>query len=257
MLKGIDKGGAAPWCPLGLRGNVVAMLPLIGILIVIVGFALRLNALLVVTLAGVATGLASGQSLPDVIAAFGKAFVDSRYIAIVWLALPVIGLAERSGLKERSREVISRIQAATAGRVLLVYLALRQATSALGLVSLGGHAQMVRPLVAPMAEGAADNTHGSLPSRTRERIKSMAAASDNVGMFFGEDVFVAIGSILLIRGFLEQNGIVVEPLQLARWAIPTAIIAFVVHGARLLMLDREIAAAVHTEHEAATTEPRA
>ncbi|NCW43962.1 MAG: DUF969 family protein [Gemmatimonadaceae bacterium] len=100
------------------------MLPLIGILIVIVGFALRLNALLVVTLAGVATGLASGQSLPDVIAAFGKAFVDSRYIAIVWLALPVIGLAERSGLKERSRDVISRIRAATAGRVLLVYLAL-------------------------------------------------------------------------------------------------------------------------------------
>jgi uncharacterized membrane protein len=54
-------------------------------------------------------------------------------------------------------------------------------------------------------------------------------------------VFVAIGSILLIRGFLEQNGIVVEPLQLARWAIPTAIIAFVVHGARLLLLDRQIA----------------
>ena len=92
------------------------MLPLIGILIVIVGFALRLNALLVVTLAGVATGLASGPSLTDVIAAIGKAFVDSRYIAIVWLALPVIGLAERSGLKERSREVISRITAATAGR---------------------------------------------------------------------------------------------------------------------------------------------
>jgi len=217
------------------------MLPLIGILIVIVGFALRLNALLVVTLAGLATGMASGQSFLDVVAAFGKAFADSRYIAIVWLALPVIGLAERAGLKERSRDVIGRIRAATAGRVLLVYLALRQITSALGLVSLGGHAQMVRPLVAPMAEGAAYHTHPSLPASTRERIRAMAAGADNVGLFFGEDVFVAIGSILLIRGFLEQNGIVVEPLQLARWAIPTAIIAFVVHGARLLLLDRQIA----------------
>jgi len=223
------------------------MLPLIGILIVIVGFALRLNALLVVTLAGVATGLASGQSLPDVVAAFGKAFVDSRYIAIVWLALPVIGLAERSGLKERSREVISRIKAATAGRVLLVYLALRQITAALGLVSLGGHAQMVRPLVAPMAEGAAENTHGDLPDTTRERIKAMAAGVDNVGMFFGEDVFVAIGSILLIRGFLEQNGIIVEPLQLARWAIPTALAAFALHGARLWLFDRQIARQVAAE----------
>lgn len=231
------------------------MLPLIGILIVIVGFALRLNALLVVTLAGVATGLASGQSLPDVVAAFGKAFVDSRYIAIVWLALPVIGLAERSGLKERSREVISRIQAATAGRVLLVYLALRQITAALGLVSLGGHAQMVRPLVAPMAEGAAENTHGDLPDTTRERIKAMAAAVDNVGMFFGEDVFVAIGSILLIRGFLEQNGIVVEPLQLARWAIPTALAAFALHGARLWLFDRQIATQVTESAGAAERAP--
>lgn len=216
------------------------MLPLIGILIVIVGFALRLNALLVVTLAGLATGMASGLSLPDVIAAFGKAFIESRYIAIVWLALPVIGLGERSGLKERAREVIRQLQAATAGRVLLVYLALRQATSALGLVSLGGHAQMVRPLVAPMAEGAAENVHGDLPAPTRERIKAMAAASDNVGMFFGEDVFVAIGSILLIRGFLEQNGILVEPLLLARWAIPTALVAFAIHGTRVLRLDRQV-----------------
>jgi uncharacterized membrane protein len=216
------------------------MLPLIGILIVVVGFALRLNALLVVTLAGLATGMASGLSLPEVVAAFGKAFVDSRYIAIVWLALPVIGLAERAGLKERAREVIRQLQAATAGRVLLVYLALRQATSALGLVSLGGHAQMVRPLVAPMAEGAAENVHGELPAPTRERIRAMAAASDNVGMFFGEDVFVAIGSILLIRGFLEQNGILVEPLMLARWAIPTALVAFAVHGTRVLRLDRQV-----------------
>ncbi len=217
------------------------MLPLIGILIVIAGFALRLNALLVVTVAGLATGVASGQSLPDVIAAFGRAFVESRYVAIVWLVLPVIGMVERAGLKERARDVISQIAVATTGRVLLVYLALRQFTSALGLVSLGGHAQMVRPLVAPMAEGAAENQHGSIPESTRERIKAMAAGSDNVGMFFGEDVFVAIGSILLIRGFLEQNGIVVEPLQLARWAIPTAIVAFVVHGTRLLLMDRRIA----------------
>jgi uncharacterized membrane protein len=65
-----------------------------------------------------------------------------------------------------------------------------------------------------------------------------------VGFFFGEDVFVAIGAILLIRGFLEQNGIAVEPLQLARWAIPTALVALAVHGTRLLWLDRAVARVV-------------
>jgi uncharacterized membrane protein len=230
------------------------MLPLIGILIVVAGFALRLNALLVVTLAGLATGLASGQSPLEVITLFGKAFVESRYIAIVWLALPVIGLAERAGLREHAAAAIATIRAATAGRVMLVYLALRQVTSALGLVSLGGHAQMVRPLVAPMAEAAAAQQRGSSPplgagarDRTRDRIRAMAASADNVGLFFGEDVFVAIGSILLIRGFLEQNGIVVEPLDLARWAIPTALIAFAVHGARLLWFDRTLNDTSHDE----------
>jgi uncharacterized membrane protein len=225
------------------------MLTLLGVLVVIVGFALRFNALLVVTVAGIVTGLAGGLSLHDVIAAFGKAFTENRYVAIVWMVLPVIGLLERSGLKERARELISRIHAATTGRVLMVYMALRQITSALGLTSLGGHAQMVRPLIAPMAEGAAENRFGDLPMPTRFLIRAHAAASDNVGVFFGEDIFIAIGSILLIRGFLAQNGIDVQPTTLAKWSVPTAVCAFVIHAARLAMLDRRLAREARREDE--------
>ncbi|MDE2014170.1 MAG: DUF969 family protein, partial [Alphaproteobacteria bacterium] len=53
-------------------------------------------------------------------------------------------------------------------------------------------------------------------------------------------IFIAIGSVLLIKGFLQQAGIIVAPLQLSLWAIPTAILAFLIHGARLLLLDRKI-----------------
>ena len=222
------------------------MLALVGILIVVLGFVLRLNPLLVVTCAAVATGLASGRGLVAVVAAFGKAFIDSRYVAIIWLVLPVIGLLERAGLKERARDAIARIHVATTGRVLLLYLGFRQITAALGLTSLGGHAQMVRPLIAPMAEAAAENRYGELPEETRNRIRAHAAAVDNVGVFFGEDIFIAIGSILLIKGFLEQNGIQVEPARLAVWAIPTAVSAFIIHGLRLLLLDRSLHAALST-----------
>ncbi len=227
------------------------MLVLIGVLIVIVGFALRLNPLLVVAVAAIATGMAHGSGLHDVIAAFGTAFIESRYVAIVWLVLPVIGLLERAGLKERAREVISRVQGATTGRVLMVYLAIRQVTAALGLVSLGGHAQMVRPLIAPMAEGAAESRYGTLTQKTRFWIRANAAAVDNIGVFFGEDIFIAIGSILLIKGFLEQNKIIVEPMSLALWAIPTAVCAFVIHCTRLVFLDRRLA----REHARDTAPP--
>jgi uncharacterized membrane protein len=216
------------------------LLALIGILIVVVGFALRVNPLAVGVTAAIATGLAAHKSLVDVVSAFGKAFVDSRSVAVVWLALPVIGLLERAGLKERARMVISRFLAATSGRLLLAYLSVRQITSALGLVSLGGHAQMVRPLIAPMAEAAAENRFGEIDEKTRHRIRAHAAAADNIGLFFGEDIFIAIGSILLIRSFLDQNGIHVEPQSLAFWAIPTAIAAFVIHGTRLLLLDKTL-----------------
>jgi uncharacterized membrane protein len=217
------------------------VLPLIGILIVVAGFSLRLNPLAVVVTAAIATGLAAGHSLIDVISAFGKAFIDSRTVPVVWLALPVIGLLERAGLKERARMVVSEIRVATAGRLLLVYLVIRQITAALGLVSLGGQAQMVRPLIAPMAEAAAETRLGEIDDATRFRIRAHAAAVDNIGVFFGEDIFIAIGSILLIRGFLDQNGIHVEATSLAVWAIPTAICAFLIHGTRVLLLDRRLA----------------
>ena len=223
------------------------MLTLVGVLIVVVGFVLRVNPLLVVTVAGLATGLASGLAPLAVIAAFGKAFITSRYVGIVWLVLPVIGLLERSGLKERARIIVARLAFATTARIIFIYMLIRQITAALGLTSLGGHAQMVRPLVAPMAEGAAEARLGELPRKTRNRIRANAAAADNVGVFFGEDIFIAIGSILLIKGFLDQNGIHVEPTQLALWAVPTAVAAFVIHGARVLMLDRKIAREVRDE----------
>ena len=152
----------------------------------------------------------------------------------------MIALLERNGAKEQAKRMISRVQAATTGRVLMLYFVLRQATAALGLTSLGGHAQMVRPLIAPMAEAAAVNRHGELPESVRQQIRAHASGADNVAVFFGEDIFIAIQSILLIKGFLEQNGISIEPLHLSVWAIPTAIAALLIHCTRLALLDRRL-----------------
>jgi uncharacterized membrane protein len=215
------------------------MFVLAGIVIVILGFALRLNPLAVVGVAGVVTGLAGGASLLRVIETFGHAFAENRYVGIVWLVLPVIGLLERAGLRERLQALIIALQAVTTARVLVSYLLLRQVSAALGLNALFGHAQMVRPLIAPMAEAAAERNH-PISYATRMEIRAYAASTDNVGNFFGEDVFIAIGSVLLMKGFLQQNGISVSPLALARWAIPTALLAFAIHATRLLILGRRL-----------------
>lgn len=215
-------------------------LVLSGILIVVIGFLLRLNPLLVVMTAALGTGLSAGLDPIKVVSAFGKAFNDNRFITIVYILLPVIGLLERYGLQQRARDVIADLKGATTGRLLIGYLLFRQITAALGLISIAGPAQTVRPLVAPMAEAAAERQNPDIDDDTRETVKAYAAGTDNVGVFFGEDIFIAMGSILLMIGFLEANGITLAPLQLSVWAIPSAIIAFVIHAVRLLLLDRRL-----------------
>lgn len=160
---------------------------------------------------------------------------------IILLPLAVIGLLERHGLRQHAQNWISSIKSATAGRLLVVYLLARQLTAAIGLTSLGGHPQMVRPLLAPMTEGATESRYGHLPERVRHKLRAFSAATDNVGLFFGEDIFVAFGAIVLMVTFLREAGIEVEPIRVALWGIPTAISAFLIHSARLLHLDRTLA----------------
>jgi uncharacterized membrane protein len=214
------------------------MLILLGVAVVVVGFAARFNPLLVVVAAALATGLAAGLPPLDVLAAFGKAFNENRYVSVALLVLPMVGVVERAGLQERARALMLRFKGVSVGPLLIGYMAFRQITSALGLTSIAGQTQSIRPIVAPMAEATVETHTGSLTEETRYRVRAFAAATDNIGYFFGEDVFVAIGSILLMVGFLASSGITIDPIHLSIWAIPSALAAFAIHSVRLMLFDR-------------------
>ena len=216
------------------------MLTLLGVAFVVVGFAVRLNPLLVVVIAAFITGMAAGKSPLEVLDAFGKAFNENRFVSAAYLVLPVVGVVERAGLQERARTLIGRFRGVSVGPLLIIYLLFRQLTSALGLTSIAGQTQSIRPIVAPMAEGAVENRTGPLDPSTRHTIRAFAAATDNMGLLFGEDIFIAIGSILLMVGFLATSGITIDPIHLSLWAIPTAIAAFMIHAVRLLLFDRRM-----------------
>lgn len=213
-------------------------LPLAGIAVVILGFALRLNGALVVVSAGVVTGFAAGMNAHEILVAFGEGLRDNRFLALFLLTLPVLGTLENHGLREHAAGWIARRRTAGLFRVLLIYLGVRQLTAALGLVSLGGQAQTVRPLLAPMAEAAAERDCGELSVESREDLRAMSAATDNVGLFFGEDIFVAFGAVLLMQGVYANQGIALEPLEIALWGLPTAVCAFLIHAWRLARFSR-------------------
>jgi uncharacterized membrane protein len=231
------------------------LLPLIGIPIVVLGFAMRFNPLLVVTAAGLATGLSVGMSVGTLLETFGEKFFNSRALATFVLILPVIGLLERYGLKERSQDWIASMAGATSARILMLYFVVRQGAGALGLTYIGGQAQTVRPLLAPMVEGAAVAKYGELPVPIRDKIRAHAAACDNIAVFFSEDIFIAFGAVLLMSSVLKENGIAnIELLRLSLWAIPTALCALLIHMIRLLRLDAGIGRDVAQWTEAAKPE---
>jgi len=224
--------------------------------------------------AGIGTGLVAGMSFNEIMALFGTYFVENRYVSLIaLLVLPMVGLLERYGLRERTEILIRRATRATAGRVLVLYTAVRQCSIALG-VNIGGQAAMVRPLVAPMAEAAAklQFANAALPSeaagkvsgvkpdlhetpdlsdRTVQSIRAHAAAAENVGNFFGEDTVFAVSAVLLIKGVMEAAGQKVGVWALSLWGIPTALVAFAAMVWRARALDRRIQREARGETRAA------
>ncbi len=214
------------------------MIKLIGIVIVVAGLAFRFNTLLVILLAAFATGLAGDMGIVQILETIGNAFTSSRYMSLYILVLPVFGLLERYGLREKAEDIVRGLKAATAGRIFLLYMAFRQITAIFGL-HLNGHPTMIRPIVAPMAEAAAAK-NGKLSPRLIDYIKGMAASSENYGNFYGQLGFIAASGLLLIKGVMDQAGYPVDLITMAGYALPTAGAAYLVAIVRYHLMDARI-----------------
>jgi uncharacterized membrane protein len=207
--------------------------PLLGVAVVIVGFALKRNPLFVVVVAALICGVTVRMPPAKLLDLIGSKFVENRSLLLYLLTLPVIGVLERAGLRERARDWILGFARLTLARLLIAYLAVRQLLSMIGLINIAGHPQTVRPLIAPMSEATATRRLGELDDRARDQIRALAAATDNVGVFFGEDAFLAFGGVLLIKGFFDGQNIHLDAAAIALWALPTAGAAFVIHSVRI------------------------
>ena len=213
---------------------------LIGIIIIILGFALKLDTIAVVVVAGISTGLVANMNIVEILNTLGEAFVSNRVTCLFMITIPVIGLSERYGLKAKAVMLIKKASSLSAGKLLSGYTFIREVTIGMG-VTLGGHPQFVRPLVSPMAEGAVIAKYGNkVDEKDMEKIKSYSAASNNIGNFFAQNVFIANAGVLLIASTLEGLGMKVDTLQVSKVAIPVAVIAFIFWTVQNLLLDKKL-----------------
>ena len=216
------------------------VLKLIGVLIVVIGFAIKFDTIATVVIAGIATGLVANMSVMEILETLGASFITNRTATLFVLTLPCIGICERYGLKEKAIDFIRSIKNATTGRVILIYQAIRTLAAAFS-VRLGGHPQFVRPVVVPMAEGAAVAKFGDIDDKTSDTIRGAAAAAENYGNFYAQNCFMGASGTLLIVSTLVAQGFDVTALQIATWSIPIAVISVLVGAWRDLTLDGKLA----------------
>lgn len=211
---------------------------LIGVVIVVIGFVLKKDTIATVVIAGVATGFIAGMSPMEILETLGKSFITQRTATLFVLTLPIIGICERYGLKDKAVDLIRKAKGATTGKVISIYLVIRSVASAMSL-RLGGHPQFVRPLINPMAQAAAIAKYGKLTEKTEDQIKGYSSASENFGNFFAQNCFMGSSGTLLIVTTLVEQGYAVDALQIAKMSIPVAVIAVLSGVIHNFLLDKK------------------
>lgn len=218
----------------------MGLLKLIGVLIVIVGFALKIDTIATVVIAGVTTGLVAKMGVMEILDTLGNAFLSNRTATLFVLTLPVIGLLEGHGLKDKAMDFIKQFSSATSGRILSLYHAIRASAAAFSL-RIGGHPQFVRPLVVPMVQAASESRYGELEEKDIDTLKGASAGSENYGNFFAQNCFMgSTGTLLIVSTLVEQGYAVVNVQNIALWSVPIAVISVLVGIAFNILLDKKL-----------------
>ncbi len=224
----------------------MAALKLIGVLIVVVGFALRWDTIATVVAAGIATGLVAvfegSMTFMGIFETFGTAFISNRTATLFALTVGIIGICERYGLRDKAKDFIQQMKALTVGRLLTAWTLIRVLSAAFSL-RLGGHVQFIRPIILPMSEGAIANRYGDKvleDDKEEDRLKGIAAGTENFGNFFGQNCFMGASGTLLIASTLTEQGFAVDAFEVARNSWPIAIICVVVTAVYYLWYDKSL-----------------
>lgn len=212
---------------------------LLGILIVIIGFALKMDSILIIIVAAIVTALVGNMGVNAFLETMGTSFVNNRSMCIFIIVMLVTGTLERNGLKESAAKLMGKFKNASAGLVIAIYGVMRVAFAAFN-VGFGGVAGFVRPVLIPMATAAVEKEGIKIADNHLDQIKGMASGMENITWFFGQVLFVGGSGGLLVQGTLKDLGYSVELLDLAKVQIPIAIIATIVGIVYYLLSNKKL-----------------
>ena len=215
----------------------IELLKLIGILFVIVGFALKLDSILIIFVATVITALVGNIGAIELFELLGTTFVNNRMMLISILIFLVAFTLERNGQGEAAATLMKKFKKATPGLLIAIYGIIRGLFATMK-VDFGSLSAFIRPVLVPMEEGAIV-AQGKVPAKQHmEELKGMSAGMANISNFFGQVLFVGSSGALLVQGSLNELGYTVELSELVVVEIPVFIISMIVACAFFYVKDR-------------------
>ena len=215
------------------------LLKLLGIIIVVIGFVLKLDSILIIMIAAIVTALVAGMDPVTFLETLGSSFVANRSMCVFVMVMVVTGTLERNGLKQAAANLMKKFKNASAGVVLAIYGVFRLVFAAFN-VSFGGVAGFVRPIVLPMATAAAKKNGKKISEKYEENLKGMASGMENIAWFFGQVLFVGTSGMILVQSTLAELGYDVELVDLMKVQIPVAIIAVAVAIVYYYLKDKQL-----------------
>lgn len=215
------------------------LLKLLGIVIVVVGFALKLDSILIIMVAAIATAVVGGMDPVAFLDTLGTSFVSNRSMCIFIMTFVLTGTLERNGLRQAAAALIRKLKNATSGIIISAYGVVRVLFAAFN-INFGGVAGFIRPVIMPMAQAAVERDGKKIGDGHLEELKGMSSGMDNVAWFFGQVLFVGGSGGLLVQGTLAGLGYDVSLLDLAMVQVPVAVVAMIAAIVYYNVIDRRL-----------------
>ena len=212
------------------------MLSLLGVVVVIIGFALKLEPIAIIVVSAIVTAVCGGINVVDLLTSVGTTFVANRNQLITIILMILTGTLEKNGLKEAGAALIRKATGLTTGMLIAIWGVLDE-IFIIFKIPIGGIPSYVRPILMPMTLGIIESKGYEVAPEHEETIKALYGKDHNVSNFFGQCLFAANSSVLLIQSTLASIGYEVDVMQIVAVQIPVALFAMLVNATQTLIVD--------------------
>ena len=212
------------------------MLSLLGVVVVIIGFALKLEPIAIIVVSAIVTAVCGGINVVDLLTSVGTTFVANRNQLITIILMILTGTLEKNGLKEAGAALIRKAKGLTTGMLIAIWGVLDE-IFIIFKIPIGGIPSYVRPILMPMTLGIIESKGYEVAPEHEETIKALYGKDYNVSNFFGQCLFAANSSVLLFQSTLASIGYEVDVMQIVAVQIPVALFAMLVNATQTLIVD--------------------